>query len=116
MCNLAPPDMVGHTGSYEATLEAVAATDTAIGRILATCRATNTTLVITSDHGNAEKMKDEQGTPHTAHTTARVPLIICDASLSFKPMPSAALCDVAPTLLALMKLPMPEEMTGSSLI
>ena len=71
MCNLAPPDMVGHTGNYEATLKAVEATDMAIHTIYEACMAHGYHLLITSDHGNAERMRDERGLPHTAHTTAK---------------------------------------------
>lgn len=70
MCNFAPPDMVGHTGKYEPTLRAVEATDRAIGLIYEACQRNDFLLAVTSDHGNAEKMVDEQGRPHTAHTTA----------------------------------------------
>lgn len=70
MCNFAPPDMVGHTGKYDATIKAVEATDRAIGLIYEACKKNNYLLAITSDHGNAEKMVDEQNRPFTAHTIA----------------------------------------------
>ena len=70
MCNFAPPDMVGHTGKYEATVKAVEATDRAIGLIYETCKKYDYLLAVTADHGNAEKMVDEEGRPFTAHTTA----------------------------------------------
>lgn len=70
MCNFAPPDMVGHTGKYEATVKAVEATDRAIGLIYEACKEHNYLLAVTSDHGNAEKMVDEEDRPFTAHTTA----------------------------------------------
>lgn len=121
MCNLAPPDMVGHTGCWEPTVKAVEATDEAIGRILAACEEAGYTLVITADHGNAERMVSESGQPHTAHTCAPVPFIIANqkAHVQYLRMPSdrpPALCDVAPTLLTLMGLPSAPEMTGTSLV
>lgn len=69
MCNFAPPDMVGHTGVYDAAVKGVEATDTAIGLIFEACQKTGTTLFVTADHGNAEKMFGDNGQPHTAHTT-----------------------------------------------
>jgi 2,3-bisphosphoglycerate-independent phosphoglycerate mutase len=133
MGNLAPPDMVGHTGKFEETVKAVEATgkssksehyrrryisllDAAIGLIWNACKESNFTLLITSDHGNAEKMRCEQGNPHTAHTCAPVPFICCDERISFTAHESAALCDVAPTLLKYMEIDCPSEMTGKSLI
>lgn len=114
MGNLAPPDMVGHTGKFSETVKAVEATDEAIGIIYEACKAKGVTLFITSDHGNAEKMCSEDGSPHTAHTCAPVPFICSDKTVTLKV--EGALCDVAPTLLKYMKLAIPEEMTGSSLI
>lgn len=121
MCNLAPPDMVGHTGCWGPTIKAVEATDEAIGRILAACEEAGYTLVITADHGNAERMFSEGGQPHTAHTCSPVPFIIANQkhNVQHLRMPSdrpAALCDVAPTILTLMGLSNAPEMTGSSLI
>ena len=71
MCNFAPPDMVGHTGVYEAAVKAVEATDKAIGVIYEACMRHNTVLFITADHGNAEQMLSPSGGPHTAHTCNR---------------------------------------------
>lgn len=118
MCNLAPPDMVGHTGCFEPTIRAVEATDTAIGLIYNACVRENYTLIVTSDHGNAEWMLDDEGKPFTAHTCQPVPFLICDSSVELrKNVDSAALCDVAPTILALIGgIETPEEMTGKSLI
>ena len=114
MGNLAPPDMVGHTGKFEETVKAVEATDEAIGIIYEACKAKGVTLFITADHGNAEKMCSEDGGPHTAHTCSPVPFICSDKEISLKP--SGSLCDVAPTLLNYVNLTIPEEMTGKSLI
>ena len=130
MCNFAPPDMVGHTGMYGPAIKAVEATDKAIGIIYEACKASSYTLFITSDHGNAEKMlADDKVSPHTAHTTARVPFIMTSIECKFKKLvvPSnaegetleetgGALCDVAPTILEFMQLPVPAEMTGKSLL
>lgn len=116
MCNLAPPDMVGHTGKLAETIRAVEATDEAIGKILAACQEHHYALLITADHGNAECMLDELGGPHTAHTCAPVPLILANDPRTLEARPDAALCDVAPTVLSLLRLPQPTEMTGRSLI
>jgi 2,3-bisphosphoglycerate-independent phosphoglycerate mutase len=124
MCNLAPPDMVGHTGVFKATVEAIEATDRAIGKIWEACRSHNYILAITADHGNAEKMIDEKGGPHTAHTTSPVPFVLGSTLFRFRESlssidankTSGALCDVAPTLLEMMGLPIPQEMTGRSLL
>lgn len=134
MCNFAPPDMVGHTGVYEAAVKACGATDEAIGMIAQACKENGYTLFVTADHGNAEKMLDttaEPPTPHTAHTCNPVPftMIVPDAykgeapkfvkpTLSDKAdVPVAgSLCDVAPTILAWMGLDIPAEMDGVSLL
>ena len=114
MGNLAPPDMVGHTGKFEETVQAVEATDEAIGIIFEACKSKGVTLFITSDHGNAEKMCSEDGKPHTAHTCAPVPFICSDKNVTL--MRDGSLCDVAPTILKYMNVSIPEEMTGKSLI
>ncbi|KAI9217979.1 metalloenzyme [Blastocladiella britannica] len=123
MCNFAPPDMVGHTGKLAPAVQAVAATDAAIGVIARACAANGYALIITADHGNAEKMIDETtGNPHTAHTTARVPLCVMTpanhAPIRIKTVEGgkAALCDVAPTVLRTLGLPVPAEMDGQSLL
>lgn len=127
ICNLAPPDMVGHTGHYEATKEAVKVTDTAIAQIWKVCQSLGVYLVVTSDHGNAEKMVDPAtGNIHTAHTTNPVPLIIAspkgkciielESGLNMSEQSLPALCDVAPTVLELMGLSIPLEMSGRSLV
>ncbi|PJF20099.1 2,3-bisphosphoglycerate-independent phosphoglycerate mutase [Paramicrosporidium saccamoebae] len=117
MCNFAPPDMVGHTGKYLPTIKAVEATDEAIGRVYEACKRTGYTLLITSDHGNAEKMISEDGGEHTAHTCQPVPFIVTDRTITLhRPADrAAALCDVAPTILSLLHLPIPPEMTGADL-
>lgn len=117
MCNYAAPDMVGHTGVYEATLEAVDDCDAQIGRVWEACKAHNFVLFVTSDHGNAEKMKEPNGDPITKHSTNFVPLVCADPSGSVKlAKKSGTLADVAPTVLTAMGLDVPEEMTGSALV
>ncbi|KAF9350014.1 hypothetical protein BGX26_011757 [Mortierella sp. AD094] len=116
MCNFAPPDMVGHTGVYEAAIKGVEATDAAIGTIYEACVKHGYILFITADHGNAEKMlSDDYSTPHTAHTCARVPFVMTSKTLKFTDT-KGALCDVAPTILRVMGLDVPAEMTGQSLL
>ncbi|KAI8644712.1 2,3-bisphosphoglycerate-independent phosphoglycerate mutase [Parasitella parasitica] len=117
MCNFAPPDMVGHTGVYEAAVKAVGATDAAIGVVLEACKKNGYALFVTADHGNAEKMIADDGkSPFTAHTCAKVPLVMADGEAKFKSAAEGALCDVAPTILAYMGLDIPKEMTGKSLL
>eukprot|EP01089_Gocevia_fonbrunei_P021117 TRINITY_DN8069_c0_g1_i1.p1 TRINITY_DN8069_c0_g1~~TRINITY_DN8069_c0_g1_i1.p1 ORF type:complete len:534 (-),score=148.06 TRINITY_DN8069_c0_g1_i1:86-1531(-) len=103
MCNFAPPDMVGHTGSYEETVKACEFTDHAISRVKEACKKKNTILFITADHGNAEKMIDDKGGKVTSHTTNLVPFILYDPSsaLTFK-RKLGSLADVAPTVLDAM--------------
>lgn len=116
ICNFANPDMVGHSGDLEATIKAIEATDSALGRVMDAIEAADGELVVTADHGNAEKlMNEETGQPHTAHTTNPVPI----AYFGKRPASirdNGALPDVMPTLLHLMGLEKPQEMTGVSLI
>lgn len=117
MCNFAPPDMVGHTGKYEQTITACEVTDVNIGRIAEACEKHNYILLITADHGNAERMIDEKGGPVTSHTTNRVPFIMHNSDKNFGQIAhNAALCDVAPTVLKLMNIPKPAEMDGQALL
>jgi 2,3-bisphosphoglycerate-independent phosphoglycerate mutase len=118
MCNFAPPDMVGHTGKYEAAVKACAATDEAIGIVKKACEQNNYVMLVTADHGNAEKMFDEKKGPHTAHTTNRVPFIMTNTDKRFGTIShNAALCDVAPTVLDFLGVEIPEkDMTGKSLL
>jgi 2,3-bisphosphoglycerate-independent phosphoglycerate mutase len=113
--NFANPDMVGHTGVLAAAIKAVETVDSGLGRIAEAIRRQGGALLVTADHGNCELMKDpETGGPHTAHTTNPVPLVL----LSTQPhtLREGRLADVAPTLLDLMGLPQPAEMTGHSLL
>lgn len=117
MCNFAPPDMVGHTGKYEPTVTACEVTDAMIGKIAECCEKNNYILLITADHGNAERMIDEKGGPVTSHTTYRVPFIMHNSDKSFGSIShNAALCDVAPTVLKLMGIDKPAEMDGQPLL
>ncbi len=116
VCNLANPDMLGHTGYFDATVEALETIDTCIGTILETLIAQGGELVIIADHGNAEKMLNlETGQPHTAHTTAPVPFIYAGRKAKIV-NDQGGLTDVAPTLLYLMGIDIPAEMTGKPLI
>ncbi len=116
--NIANPDMVGHTGVMEAAVRAVEATDEAIGRILDAVAKIEGVALITADHGNCEFMFDEKtGQPHTAHTTNPVPLILFDPKERFgKLRDGGALENVAPTMLAILGIRQPAEMTAKSLM
>jgi 2,3-bisphosphoglycerate-independent phosphoglycerate mutase len=115
--NFANCDMVGHTGVVEAGVKAVETVDHCLGEILRTLRDVHGQALIIADHGNAEQMVSYvDGTPHTAHTTFPVPVILIDFPQSVRLRPDGALCDVAPTILEMMQLPKPAEMTGQSLI
>ena len=116
--NIANPDMVGHTGVMAAAMEAVHDTDVAVDRILKAAEKVDGIALITADHGNAELMFDpETNQPHTAHTTNPVPLIVVDAKKRFGPLRSGgALQDVAPTILEILGIEQPLEMTGRSLL
>jgi len=118
MNNFAPPDMVGHTGVYEAAIVGVETTDKAIGEIFETCKKEGYVLFVTSDHGNAEEMKFPDGKPKTSHTTNKVPFVMANApkGWTLKKSDDAVLGDVAPTILEAMGLKQPEEMTGHSLL
>ncbi len=114
VCNYANGDMVGHTGDYEAARQAIEILDTCVGRVVAAARAMGGEVVITADHGNAERMHDATtGQPHTAHTLNRVPFVYVGRPATLRD--GGALQDIAPTLLALMGLRQPPEMTGRSL-
>ena len=118
--NYANGDMVGHTGTgvLEAAIKAVETVDACVGRVVDAVLAKGGSLVVTADHGNCEQMIDpESGGPHTAHTTYRVPLIIVEPDLGSVQLNSdGRLADIAPTVLALLGLPIPDEMTGQPLL
>jgi len=122
--NYANPDMVGHTGVMDAAVAAIEAVDVNLGRILNSTGKMGGTLLITADHGNAEYMKDEDGNPWTAHTTNEVPFILVEGErhkiaghgTNVTLREDGRLADIAPTILALLNLPQPPEMTGRSMI
>jgi 2,3-bisphosphoglycerate-independent phosphoglycerate mutase len=116
--NIANPDMVGHTGFMDATVEAVHDTDVAVGRILDAVERVDGVALITADHGNAELMFDEKtGQPHTAHTTNPVPLILFDVKKRFGVLRGGGvLSNVAPTILTILGVDKPAEMTAESLL
>jgi 2,3-bisphosphoglycerate-independent phosphoglycerate mutase len=114
--NYANPDMVGHTGSLPAAIKAVETVDAGLGRIVGAIEKSGGALLVTADHGNCEMMRDPQtGGPHTAHTTNPVPLLLVGAR-NCALNAEGRLADIAPTLLELMELPKPKEMTGESLL
>ena len=114
VCNFANCDMVGHTGVMAAAVTAVETVDACMGRIMAeTAKHPDTTLCVTADHGNADCMFDDSGKVNTAHTTNPVPFTVCKSGVELKP---GRLADIAPTILQLMGLEQPKEMTGESLI
>ncbi len=115
--NYANPDMVGHTGVLEAAVKAVEAVDECLGRVVAAVRARGGVALVTADHGNAEQMLEEDGTPHTAHTTNDVPFILVgEAYRGASLREGGVLADIAPTMLDILGVPRPEEMTGRSLL
>jgi 2,3-bisphosphoglycerate-independent phosphoglycerate mutase len=118
LVNYANPDMVGHTGNLDAAVDAVEAVDAGLARLTVAVKSARGSLIITADHGNCELMKDPAtGEPHTAHTTNRVPLLLVDESRrSARLRDGGRICDVAPTLLAMLGLPQPAAMTGRSLL
>ena len=111
--NFANGDMVGHTGDFEATVKAVEVVDECVGRIYNKVKELSGTLIVTADHGNSDYMKEEDGTIVTSHSTSLVPFIVTDTKYSLK---NGKLADIAPTILDLMDIPIPSDMTGESLI
>ncbi len=115
--NFANTDMVGHTGNLDATIKAVETIDECIGKIVSLVEEKQGNLIITADHGNAEQMIDyKTGEPHTAHTTNPVPIFLISNNDKLKIKHGGKLADLAPTMLELMNLEKPEEMTGESLL
>ena len=115
--NFANPDMVGHTGVIEAAVAAVERVDALVGDAVAAVKEVGGVMFICADHGNAEKMVDyETGKPHTAHTTNPVPFILVNGEEGWNLREGGCLADIAPTLLEIMELEQPKEMTGKSLL
>ena len=116
LVNFANPDMVGHTGVMKAAVKACETVDECVGKIVEKANANGVAVVLTADHGNAECMEDKiTHAPYTAHTTNPVPLFVINAG-DVKLKETGALCDIAPTVLDIMGIEKPEEMTGHSLI
>jgi 2,3-bisphosphoglycerate-independent phosphoglycerate mutase len=115
--NFANPDMVGHTGIEDAAIKAIETVDACVGRAVDAVKEMDGVLFICADHGNAEQLVDyETGTPFTAHTTNPVPFILVNADPSYKLREDGCLADIAPTLIELMGMEQPKEMTGKSLL
>jgi len=117
VCNIANPDMVGHTGVLEAAIKAAEAVDVAVGEVAAAVEAVGGALLVTADHGNLEMMRDPAtGQPHTAHTVGPVPLVYVGTRADARLRDGGALRDVAPTMLDLIGIDKPAEMSGRSLL
>jgi len=122
--NFANPDMVGHTGQMEATMQAISTVDSCVGRLMEATNRLGGTLLITADHGNAEVMEGPDGLPWTAHTTNPVPVILVEGEKRKLPghgtnvrlRDGGGLADIAPTLLDILELPQPATMSGESLV
>jgi 2,3-bisphosphoglycerate-independent phosphoglycerate mutase len=115
ICNYANGDMVGHTGNLDAAIRAIETLDACVGRVVAAARAAGGEVLITADHGNAEMMFDAAtGQPHTAHTLNLVPCVYVGRQATIAP--GGSLQDIAPTLLAMLGLSPPSEMTGRPLV
>jgi 2,3-bisphosphoglycerate-independent phosphoglycerate mutase len=113
--NFANPDMVGHTASIPAVVTAVETVDRCLGRVVRAVAAAGGVSLVTADHGNAERMLEDDGvSPHTAHTTSPVPLVVTREGVRLRD--DGELGDLAPTILALLGLPVPPAMTGRNLI
>jgi len=113
--NFANPDMVGHTGDFDAAVKACEAVDIETSRIVENALKNNYTILVTADHGNAEKMINEDGSPHTYHTTNPVPFIVISDRKDIK-LCNGKLGDIAPTILDLMNIDIPGDMTGKNII
>ncbi|MBQ1996411.1 MAG: 2,3-bisphosphoglycerate-independent phosphoglycerate mutase, partial [Clostridia bacterium] len=112
--NFANCDMVGHTGVFDAAKAAVEAVDTCVGKTYDAVMEMNGVMLITADHGNADKMLEDDGTAFTAHTTNPVPFVVCGYDCELRE--GGKLCDIAPTMLKIMDLAQPEEMSGESIV
>jgi 2,3-bisphosphoglycerate-independent phosphoglycerate mutase len=119
ICNYANPDMVGHTGIMSAAISAVETTDLCLGRLRAAIEKAGGVMLLTADHGNVEQMRDpETGEPHTAHTLVDVPIIAINTGITGGrvELRNGRLADVAPTLLDLVGIAKPPQMTGQTLV
>ncbi|MBR2190636.1 MAG: 2,3-bisphosphoglycerate-independent phosphoglycerate mutase, partial [Eubacterium sp.] len=117
ICNFANPDMVGHTGVLPAAIKAIEAIDECVGEVVTFVEQVGGQMFITADHGNAEQLIDyETGEPHTAHTTNPVPFILVNADPGVKLAEGGVLADIVPTMIDMMGMEQPKEMTGHSLL
>lgn len=117
ICNYANADMVGHTGNFNAAVQAIEVLDAQVSRVIQACESGGSSCLITADHGNAEQMQSaSSGQPHTAHSTGPVPIWLATSERAIRSLNSGALRDVAPTILDLLNLDQPVEMTGKSLL
>ena len=117
ICNYANCDMVGHTGSLEAAMQAAGTVDECLQKVTAAMEAAGGSLIITADHGNAEQMLDaETGQPHTAHTLNPVPVLLFNGPDNCRTLGNGRLADLAPSILELLHLEQPAEMTGLSIL
>ena len=117
IANYANADMVGHTGNFEAAVRACEVIDECIGKVVDAAMSKKGKMIITADHGNIEQLIDyDTGMPHTAHTINRVPVILVDEERKKSRLNKGTAIDVAPTVLQLLGLPQPKEITGHSLI
>jgi 2,3-bisphosphoglycerate-independent phosphoglycerate mutase len=112
--NIANPDMVGHTGVIAAVVRACEAADAALATVLAAVEQAGGTAIVTADHGNAERMLEDDGSPHTAHTTNPVPVIVTRPGVALRG--HGRLADIAPTVLEILQISQPAVMTGTSLL
>ncbi len=116
VANHANPDMVGHTGVWDAGVRAAEIIDACLGRLQAAAEGVGATLVVTADHGNIEEMRDADGQPQTKHTTSPVPIVAVGDAVNGRSLHDGALSDVAPTLCELLEIPVGPQMTGRSLL
>jgi 2,3-bisphosphoglycerate-independent phosphoglycerate mutase len=114
--NYANPDMVGHTGVWDAAVRAAEVVDRCLARAVRAVLDAGGVLLVTGDHGNIEEMRDEQGNPQTKHTTSPVPLVVIGQGLEHASLADGILADVAPTICALMGLDPGPSMTGRNLL
>jgi 2,3-bisphosphoglycerate-independent phosphoglycerate mutase len=113
--NFANPDMVGHTGVFSAVVKAIETVDDCARQVVEACLQQGYSIIVTADHGNADFIVNSDGSPNTAHTTNPVPAILVEKESRFR-LRDGKLADLAPTILTLMGLPIPEEMTGEVLV
>ena len=114
--NFANPDMVGHTGIMDAVVKAIETVDECVGKVVEAVKEVDGVMFICADHGNAEKLIDDNGEPYTAHTTNPVPFILVNYDEAYTLKENGKLCDIIPTLIDIMELEKPAEMTGESLL